>query len=149
MPQQAPNHIMNHIWKAANKFCWNYTECTHTASFVLWNHLNNEEKKKLFKILVSYQRVGKKMQYFLTSSKFWINKAKNSNFVDSESFFQGSIVLIFLKHAKGDVTWWQLNSKSSKKRLTLKNAMTHPVDFVKNQTKCFSWYVEKRVSICH
>ena len=42
------------------------------------------------------------MQDFLTSSKFWIN-GKEFRFCGLRKLFSRSIVLIFLKHAKGDV----------------------------------------------
>ena len=62
-----------------------------------------KRRKKLAKILVFLSESRKKkMQYFLTSSKFWIN-GKEFRFCGLRKLFSGSIVLIFLKHAKGDV----------------------------------------------
>lgn len=46
MPQPAPNQFW---WTVSEKQQTNFVEIilsVHTASFVLWNHLNNEEKKK-------------------------------------------------------------------------------------------------------
>ena len=111
LQQQAPSKFW---WTISEKQQANFVEIilsAHTASFVLWNHLNNEEKKKT--CLLSAESRGKNAVF--SDLKQILDKWQRIQILwTQEAFFQ-EYCTIFSKNMQKTMKHGG-NSKSSKKR---------------------------------